>query len=217
MYGHIFAVLNFLRREFRLQSLGDRIYVTVELVTMFTEDYCIWDSEYVENNRLRELQPPQLRTVCYVMFESMLHVLYDSTLLSFFSSFFLSSLIFLSWFFFLCCLLMITRFQLYQPFVLTNFLFSSQNFSYGYFSTFQTYVLSHFFFFLNSINLSFTWALSIQFSSYFVINNAMLFDFFLTFKTRTIVSNVRTYSIYICINLTIVVIFIHNIFIFVFI
>ena len=78
-------------------------------------------------------------------------------------------------------------------------------------------IITFFFFFLNSINLSFTWALSIQFSSYFVINNAMLFDFFLTFKTRTIVSNVRTYSIYICINLTIVVIFIHNIFIFVFI
>ena len=78
-------------------------------------------------------------------------------------------------------------------------------------------IITFLFFFLNSINLSFTRALSIQFSSYFVINNAMLFDFVLTFKTRTIVSNVRTYSIYICINLTIVVIFIHNIFIFVFI
>ena len=40
-------------------------------------------------------------------------------------------------------------------------------------------------FFLNSVNLSFTWALSIQFSSYFLINNFMLFDLALNFETQT--------------------------------
>ena len=58
--------------------------------------------------------------------------------------------------------------------------------------------------------------LLIQFLPYFVINSVMLCDFVLTFRTCTIVPNFRTYSIYICINLTIVVIFI-IIFIFVFI
>ena len=33
--------------------------------------------------------------------------------------------------------------------------------------------------------LSFTWTLSIQFSSYFVINNVMLFDLVLNFATQT--------------------------------
>ena len=36
-----FGVLNFARYDFRLQSLGYRLYVTIKLVTMFTEDYCI--------------------------------------------------------------------------------------------------------------------------------------------------------------------------------
>ena len=38
----------------------------------------------------------------------------------------------------------------------------------------------------------------------------MLFDFTLNFKDFKIVPNFRTYSIYICINLTIVVFFMHN-------
>ena len=49
-----------------------------------------------------------------------------------------------------------------------------------------------------------------------VINNLVLFDFDLTFKTHTNVSSFRVYIICICISLTIVVTFIHNIFIFVF-
>ena len=40
-------------------------------------------------------------------------------------------------------------------------------------------------FFLNSVNLSFTWALSIQFSYYFLIRNVMLFDLVLNFETQT--------------------------------
>ena len=95
-----------------------------------------------------------------------------------FSSFFLSFFSFLV--FFLCCLLVFIRFQFYLPFMLTIF-FSSINFSYGYFSTFQTYVSSQQFF--NSINLSFIWVLSIQFSSYFVIN-VMLFDLVSNFKLK---------------------------------
>ena len=48
MSRHSFAFLNFkLRYDFRLQPLGYRRSVTVELVTMFTGDFCIWDSEYV--------------------------------------------------------------------------------------------------------------------------------------------------------------------------
>ena len=136
-----------------MQCLGYRIYITVELlVTIFTEDYCIWDSGYVENISLRELQPPELRTICYVLplFESLLHLLYNITLLSFFPPFFLSSLFFSFFpvFFSLRCLLMITIFQFYFPFVLTiffSFFFSSQNFSSSIFSTFQTYVSQHFF------------------------------------------------------------------------
>ena len=103
---------------------------------------------------LKILVSEHCRTICYVLslFESLLHVLYDSALPSFFFSFFLSSLFFLSLFFFLCCLLMFTRFQFYFPFVLTFFAFpSSQNFSYGYFSTFQTYISQHFFFFLTQL------------------------------------------------------------------
>ena len=40
-------------------------------------------------------------------------------------------------------------------------------------------------FFLNSFNLSFTWALSIKLSSYFFINKVMLLDFVLDFETQT--------------------------------
>ena len=111
---HEFGVFNLkLRYDFRLQSLGYILYVTVELVTMITENYWIWDSELVKNIRLRELQPCHLRAFFYVLFESFLHVLYDCTLLSSFCSFFffLSFLFFLV--FFLCCLLMFTRFQFY--------------------------------------------------------------------------------------------------------
>ena len=39
-------------------------------------------------------------------------------------------------------------------------------------------------YFLNSVNLSFTWALSIQFSSYFLINNVIIFDLVLNFETQ---------------------------------
>ena len=96
------------------------------------------------------------------------------------------------------------------------FLFTTK-LSHGYFSNFYSDLCIIATFFLNSVNRSFTWASSIQFSSYFVINNFMLFDFVFTFKPRTLVQNFKTYSIYICINLTIVVIFMHNIFAFVFI
>ena len=144
-------------------------------------------------------------------------MLYDITLLSFI--FFLFSLIS---FFFLSCfsLMLFIRFQSYLPFLLTIsfffFLFTTK-LSHGYFSNFYSDLCIIATFFLNSVNRSFTWASSIQFSSYFVINNFMLFDFVFTFKPRTLVQNFKTYSIYICINLTIVVIFMHNIFAFVFI
>ena len=58
MSRHTFGILNFVRYNVRLQSLGYKLYVTVELITTFTEDYCIWDSKYVKNISLRELQPP---------------------------------------------------------------------------------------------------------------------------------------------------------------
>ena len=146
-------------------------------------------------------------------------MLYGITLLSFI--FFLFSLI--SFFFFLvfllCCLLLFIRFQSYLSFLLTIFFFFlfTTKLSHGYFSNFYSDLCIIATFFLNSVNRSFTWASSIQFSSYFVINNFMLFDFVFTFKPRTLVQNFKTYSIYICINLTIVVIFMHNIFAFVFI
>ena len=38
---------------------------------------------------------------------------------------------------------------------------------------------------LNSVNLSFIWALSMEFSSYFLINNVMLFDLVLNFETQS--------------------------------
>ena len=42
MSRHSFGVLNFkLRYDFRVQSLGYRFYVTVELITMFTGDFYI--------------------------------------------------------------------------------------------------------------------------------------------------------------------------------
>ena len=183
------------------------------------EDYCIWDSEYIENISLKELQPPQLRTVCCVLFGSLLHVLYDSTLLSFFSPFILSSLFFFLKFFFLCCLLTFTRFQFYFLLVLTIsffflLFFFSQTFSYGYFSTFQIYVSQHFFFWTQLI--FHLLGLLIQFSSYFIISNVILFDFVLNIKTCTIVQNFRICIIDICTNLSIVVIFVHSIFRFVF-
>ena len=116
----------------------------------------------------------------FVLFESLLYVLYDSTLLSFFL---FSALFFLFFVFFLCCLIMFIRFQLYLPFVLIFFFFST-NFSHGYFSTFHLDLC-----FFNRIKFSFTWALSLQFSSYFVINNVMPYDFVFTLKTLTIVPN----------------------------
>ena len=115
---------------------------------MFTEDYCMCDSEYFEYISLRELQ------------------------LSFFH------------------------------------FFSSQNFP---MLTFPLLRLMYHGIFFNSINLSFTRDFSIQLSSYSVIHNVMLFDFALTIKTRTIVPSFRTDRISICINLTIVVVFIHYI------
>ena len=119
----------------------------------------------------------------FVLFESLLYVLYDSTLLFFFFFFFL---FFFFFFFFLCCLIMFIRFQLYLPFVLifSFFFLFSTNFSHGYFSTFHLDLC-----FFNRIKFSFTWALSLQFSSYFVINNVMPYDFVFTLKTLTIVPN----------------------------
>ena len=39
-----------------------------KIVTLFSEDYCLWDSKYIESISLRELQPSQLRTICNVLF-----------------------------------------------------------------------------------------------------------------------------------------------------
>ena len=46
-------------------------------------------------------------------------------------------------------------------------------------------IVTNFFFLLNSVNLSFTYALSVQFSSYSLINNVILFDLVLKFETQT--------------------------------
>ena len=117
-----FGVLNFkLRYGFRI------LYFTVELVTMFTEDYCMWDSELVENISLRELQPPQLRKIIiiyviyYMLFivsEFVTCAIWQYSAAFFFLSFSSLSFFFLV-FFFLCCLLRFTRFQFYLPLVLT--------------------------------------------------------------------------------------------------
>ena len=153
-------------------------------------------------------------TICYALFECLLHVLYDSTLIFFL---FLSSLFsfFIS---FLTLFIKVHKICILLSLFPYNFFFIP-----FFFTKFFLCLLLHLsdlsitaYFFFNSINLSFTWALSIQFSSYFVINNVILFDFVLTFKTRTIVPNFRTFSIYICNNLTIAVIFTHNILTFVF-
>ena len=149
--------------------------------------------------------------VCYMCFMTLLCCLL-------FSSFFLSSLFFF-FLFFSYAVHKISIIPSLSPnnFFLLFFFFSLLNFPIVTFPPFvQTYVSWQRFFF-NSINRSFTWAPSIQFSSDFVINNVMLFDLAFTFKPRTLVQNFKTYSIYICINLTIVVTFIHNIFAFVFI
>ena len=94
---------------------------------MFTEDYCIWDSKYVENNSLRELQPPQLKTICCVLslFKSLLHVLYVSTLLSFF--FFLFSLLsfFSLLFFFLMLFVNVHKISIRPSLCPNNFFFLS--------------------------------------------------------------------------------------------
>ena len=134
-------------------SLGYMLYITVELVTMFSEDYCIWGSELAENISLRELQPPQLRTICYASPENLLHVLYDSTLLSFFF------LPFFSFFFFLVFFPMLFV-NIHKISILPSlspnkfsFFLSLKSFFYGCFSTFQIYVSSKYFFW-NSINIS---------------------------------------------------------------
>ena len=51
--------------------------------------------------------------------------------------------------------------------------------------------------FFNSVNLSFTWALSIQFSSYFLLNNVILFDLVLNFENSNYVPNFKSHNIYI--------------------
>ena len=120
-----FGVLDFrLTYDFRLQSLGYRLYVKVELVTMFTEDCCIWDSEYVENTSQRTAASSAEDTLIW-SFESLLHICYrwqysaEHCLFLFLP--FLSSFFF--FFFFLwCSLLMLTRFQFYLPFVVTRML-----------------------------------------------------------------------------------------------
>ena len=77
--------------------------------------------------------------------------------------------------------------------------------------TFPPFKLMFHSIFFNSINLSFTSAVSIQFLSYSVIHNVIFLDIVLTIKTRTAIPNFRTDRIYVCINLTIVVVFIHYI------
>ena len=150
---------------------------------MFTEKI-ILDSEYAENISLSELQPPQFRTICYVLSGSFLHLLlYDSTLLFFF--FFLFSLSFFPLFLILMLFVRVHKISILSSLCPNNFFF--------FFCTkFLLWLLFHLSdlciittFFFKSINLSFTWALSIQFSSYFIINNIMLFDLVLNFKTRT--------------------------------
>ena len=51
--------------------------------------------------------------------------------------------------------------------------------------------------FFNLVNLSFTSALSIQFSSYFLINNVILFALVLNFENSNNVPNFRSHNIYI--------------------
>ena len=116
----------------------------------------------------------------FVLFESLLYVLYDSTLLSFF----LFSALFFIFCFFLMLFDNVHKISIVPSLCPHFFFFFSTNFSHGYFSTFHLDLC-----FFNRIKFSFTWALSLQFSSYFVINNVMPYDFVFTLKTLTIVPN----------------------------
>ena len=106
-----FGVLNFKQRyDFRLHTL-----CYSRTVTMFTEKIIV-DSEYIENISLSELQPPQFRKICYVLFGSFLHVLvYYVTVLC--CSFFL---FFLSLFFFLSCFFLILFVSVHKISILSS-------------------------------------------------------------------------------------------------
>ena len=96
---------------------------------------------------------------------SLLHVF-------FFSSFFLSFLFFLVLFV-----------SVHKISILSIFLWLLFHLS-------DLYIITTIFF--NSVNPSFTYyGFSIPFSSYFVINNSMPFDFVLNFKTRTMSQNLE--------------------------
>ena len=108
-----------------------------------------------------------------------------SFFLPFFLSFFLSfsSPFFLILVFFLCCFVSVHIISILPSLCPNNFYFPLLNYSYSYFSTLQTYVLSQPLLFLNQLIFHLLRVLSIQFPSYFVINNVMLFDVRLSFKT----------------------------------
>ena len=103
---------------------------------MFTEKIIV-DSEYVENVSLSELQPPQLKTIYYILFGNFLHVLLMWTL--FFLFVFLFSLAlfsFLSCFFFLMLFVSVHKILILCSLYPNNFLFF-------FFSKFFLWLLFH--------------------------------------------------------------------------
>ena len=128
----------------------------------------------------------------------------DDTFLSFvfLSAVFFFCYPFCSLAFVLVLLLVSIRFQFCLPFCPNKF--SSFNYS------FQTYISSQQIFELNQ-TFTYLGLTEYNYLFFFVIDNVILFDFVLNFVTRTVS------QIYVCIDLNIVAIFTHNIFIFVFI
>ena len=145
-----FGVFNFkLRYYFRLQPLGYILYITVELITIFTEDYCIWDSELLQRTATSSAQENLL---CIVQ-EFVTCAIWQYPAVFFFLLFSLS--VFFFFFFFFCMLFVnVLKISILPSLCPNNFFFFFfsfsffTKFSYGNFSAFQTYVSSqHFFIF----------------------------------------------------------------------
>ena len=123
-------------------------------------------------------------------------------------------------FFFLCCLSVFIRFQFYLPFCPNNFFsFFTYFFLWLLFHLLDLYIITTIFL-TSVISLSLVRAYSMQLSSSCVINNDMLFDLVLNFKSCTMfeifLEPVVSTSVLIF-DLGIVVIFIRNVCIFVYI
>ena len=75
--------------------------------------------------------------------------------------------------------------KLYWGFLRHFFSFNTKLFHHSHLANLPMYHYKIYFYLLNSVNLSFTLALPIKFSSYFLINNVILFDHVLNFETQT--------------------------------